>query len=228
MSSCVPAGATILGGVDLARLRSSPLYGKLPPAAAALLETEREARYLMIASDGKNLLTIARGPFRRTPAGATLLAGGVAIAGTPEWMEAAAAQHKSGKPGAPALVSGAADVAGAAVWISALGGRTLPLSGNAANLNRLLRNADRATISLRLDSPIELALTVLGRTADAAREVEDTLRATITLAAASEAGHPDLAALLRSIRLSGADRTVRASLSATPEEVQKLLGALLS
>jgi hypothetical protein len=159
--------------------------------------------------------------------GDTLLAKGLAIAGTPDWLSAAAAQHKSGKPGAPSLVWDAEAVAGGnPVWTVALGGRPLPVSGNAANLNRLLRDADYAALAMRLDSPMELSATVLGRTAEAARQVEDTLRASITLAGAAEAHQPDLAALLRSIRLSRDERMVHATLSATPEAVQKLLNAL--
>src|SRR5579872_7424189 len=80
MASCVPSTATLLAGVDLTRLRASPLYSKLPPSATALIEPLREAHYLVVALDGKNLLVIARGAFLQAPAGATLLAKDLAIA----------------------------------------------------------------------------------------------------------------------------------------------------
>lgn len=226
MAACVPPGATLLAGIDLVRLRASALYSKLPHSATALVESLGEARSLLLASDGKNLLAIARGPFRQAPAGATLLGDGLAIEGTPEWAGAAAAQHRTGKPGAPDLVADAAEAAANPIWIAALGGKPLPLSGNAANLNRLLRAADHAVIGVGLDQPVRIQATVVGRSADAARQVDETLRASITMTAAAESRHADVVALLRAIQLSRDDRTVRASLSATPEQVQQLLAAL--
>jgi len=227
MASCAPPSTTLLAGLDLDRLRSSALYSKLPPAAMLLLEPYREARYLMLASDGRNLLAIARGPFHQAPADATLLAADLAIAGDPGSLKAAAAQHRTGKPGVPGLIAGAAAIApGTQIWIVAQGGITLPLGGNAANLNRLLRNSEFAAISGRLDSQIELAATALGRTPDAARQVEETMRAAITLAAAAEARQPELAALLKSIQITRDGRTVRAAVSASPDAAQKLFHEL--
>lgn len=226
MAACVPPGATLLAGIDLVRLRASPLYSQLPHSAAALLEPLAEARSLLLASDGKNLLVIARGPFRKAPAGSTLITDGLAIAGTPDWANAAAAQHRSGKPGAPDLVADAAEAAADPIWVAALGGRPLPLTGNAANLNRLLRESDHTVIGVKLDRSVRVEATVVGRTADAARQVEETLRASITMTAAAESRQSEIVDLLRAIQLSRADRTVRATLSATPEQVRQLLAAL--
>ena len=216
MAACVPASSTLVAGIDLDRLRASPLYGQLPPAARALLDPVKEAHSLMVASDGKELAVIARGPFQQMPVGATAVGRDLAISGTPGFL--------AGRRGAPDLIGYASTVAsGNPVWIAAQGGAALPLTGNAANLNRLLRECEHAAMTLRLNGSVELALTAAGRTTDAAREVEETLRATITLAAAGEASRPDVAALLRSIRLTREDRTVRASVSAAPNQVMKLV-----
>ncbi len=227
MSSCVPPTATLLAGLDLDRLRSSAIYSKLPPAATLVLEPYREAHYVMLASDGKTLLAIARGPFHQPPTGATLLRPNLAIAGDSALVQAAASQYKSGKSGAPDLIADAARLAPSApIWIVARGGGMLPLTGNWANVNRLLRNSEYAAISVKLEPQIEIAATVLGRTADAARQVEETLRAALTLAAAGESRQSDLSALLKSIQVTREDRTVRAILTTTPDAVQKLLAAL--
>ena len=226
MADCVPPGATLLAGIDLVRLRASPLYSQLPHSAAALVEPLGEARSLLLASDGKNLLVIARGPFRQAPAGSTLIGDGLAIAGTPDWASGAAARHRTGRPGAPDLVAEAAEAAANPIWIAAMGGKPLPLTGNAANLNRLLRAADYAAAGVELNTPVRVQATVVGRTAEAARQVEETLRASITMATAAESRHRDMVALLRAIQLSRDDRTVRATLSATPEQVRQLLAAL--
>jgi hypothetical protein len=102
----------------------------------------------------------------------------------------------------------------------------LPLSGNAANLNRLLHDAESATATANFDSGLALELTAIGRTADAARNIEETVRADITLAAAAEARQPDLAKLLRSIRIDRQDRSVRITLSADQDAAAKVIAAL--
>jgi hypothetical protein len=222
MASRVPPSATLLAGIDLVRLRASPFYAKLPPAVLTLLDPLREASFLMLASDGHNLLSIARGPFGQAPAGATLVSKDVAISGTPDFMSAAQTAHL-----ASSLVAYAGTIAsGVQVWIVAQGGVTLPLTGNAANLNRLLRDCENSAITVKLGSTMELSFTALGRTSDAAQKVEDTLRATITLTIAGESRSTDMVALLRSIQLTRDDRTVRATVSATPDAAQKLLGGL--
>ncbi len=222
MASRIPPSATLLAGIDLVRLRASPFYPKLPPAVLTLLEPLREASFLMLASDGRNLLSIARGPFGEAPAGATMVSKDLAISGTPDFMSAAQTAHA-----APRLVTYASTIAfGVQIWIVAQGGVTLPLTGNAANLNRLLRDCENSAITVKLGSTMELSFTALGRTSDAARKVEDTLRATITLTVAGEARNIDMVNLLRSIQLTREDRTVRATVSATPDAAQKLLSGL--
>lgn len=227
VASAIPSSTTLLAGIDLDHLRASPLYAKLPPSFTVALETYREAQSVLLTWDGRGIVFLARGRFREAPAGSTLLASRVAVAGDPQGVTAAVAQHKTGHPGAPDLLSLAQSLASEnPVWIVARGGTPLPFTGNAANLNRLLRNTESSSLTLRLDSQIQLTATILGRTADAAREVEQTLRAAITMAGAAEARQSEMAALLKSIRLTRDDRTVRAALSANPDSAQKLFRAL--
>jgi hypothetical protein len=223
MVSCVPPSTSLLAGIDLDRVRSSPLYPKLPPAVTAIVEPYREAHSLLLASNGRNFMIIARGPFQHPPAGATVVNRDLAVAGDPEFVSAALAQQKTGKSGAPDLVADAATISqGNQIWVVARGGVALPLTGNAANLSRLLRNSEFGAVSLRLEDRVILAATVLGRTPDAARQVEETLRAAITLAAAGESRQTDLQTLLKSIQLVREDRIVKATVNATPEVLTKL------
>jgi hypothetical protein len=106
----------------------------------------------------------------------------------------------------------------------ARGGIPLPIAGNAANLNRLLRNTEYAAIAARIGSGIEIEVTVVGRTAEAGREFEENLRAILSLTAAANARQPDLVALIHSIQIRREDRTVRAVLSGGPDAVARLLG----
>ena len=224
MAASIPADTLILGGVNLDELRASPLYPKLPPAARALAEPLGDARYLLAASNGKDIVAIARGRFREAPAGATLVAPGLAVTGSPGSVQAAIAQHKTGRNGAPDLLARAASFAdGKQIWMVARGGVRLPVAGNAENLNRLLSNTEYAGIAVRLGSGIEIEATAIGRTAEAAREFEENLRAILSLTAAASARQPDVVALIRSVQIRREDRTVRASLSGGPDAADRLL-----
>src|SRR5579872_387145 len=118
MAAWVPVSSTLVAGIDLDRLRASPLYGQLPPAVGALLDPLKEAHSLLLASDGKELAIIARGPFKQTPAGATAVEHDLAVAGSPEFL--------GGRRGAPDLIAYASTVApGNPVWIAAQGGAAL-------------------------------------------------------------------------------------------------------
>jgi len=228
MASSIPADTLLLAGLNLDELRASPLYPKVPPAVRALAEPLRDARYLLLASHGKDLLSIASGRFREAPPGATLVAPGLAVAGSPSSVRAAIAQHKTGRDGAPDLLTRAASLAGGKqFWMVARGGVPLPVAGNAANLNRLLRNTEYAAIGVRLGSGIEIEAIAAGRTAEAGREFEENLRAILSLAAAADARQPDLVALIHSIQIRREDGTVRAVLSGGPDAVARLLGLVL-
>src|ERR1019366_2117327 len=85
LSARVPEAPVALAGVDLDRLRASPLYAKLPPAARAFLEPFGNAHRVLIASTGVELLTIARG----VVPGATQIAPDLALSGAPHLISAA-------------------------------------------------------------------------------------------------------------------------------------------
>jgi hypothetical protein len=223
MATYIPADTLLLAGLNLDEVRASPLYPKVPPAVRALAEPLRDAGYLLLASNGKGIAAIARGRFRETPPGATLAAPGLVVGGSPDSVRAALAQHKTGRNGAPDLLARAASIAdGKQMWMVARGGIPFPVVGNAANLNRLLRDTEYTAISLRIGSGIEIEATTVGRTAEAGREFEENLRAILTLAAAADARQPDLVTLIRSIQIRRDDATVRLSFSGGPDAIASL------
>jgi hypothetical protein len=224
MASSIPADTVLVAGLNLDDLRASPLYPKLPPAVRALAEPFHDTRYLLLVSNGKDIVAIARGRFRQAPPGATLVASGLAAAGSPDSVRAVIAQHKTGRDGAPDLLARAASLAdGTQIWIVARGGVALPVTGNAANLNRLLRDTEYAAIAVRIGSRIEIQATAAGLTAEAGREVEENLRAVLTLTAAASARQPDLVALIHSIRIQREDRIVHMALSGGPDAADQIL-----
>src|ERR1039458_1405514 len=61
LSARVPVATVALAGIDLDRLRVSPLYAGLPPAALAFFAPFAHTHRVLFASAGVELLTIARG-----------------------------------------------------------------------------------------------------------------------------------------------------------------------
>src|SRR5436190_2209191 len=111
LALCVPAGATALAGVDLDRLRASPLYRKLPVETAAFVEPLREANYLLLAVDSAGITAIARGTFREAPAGATVVAQGIAISGPAASIDGAKERLRTRRAAATSVLDYAATVA---------------------------------------------------------------------------------------------------------------------
>ena len=226
MTSCIPKSAVLVAGLNLDAIRAAPAYPKLPPAVLALTEPLRQAQYAIFVFDGRGLLAIARGPFRGTPAGATLLAPNLALAGPPDLVRAATLQHSTGTTGAPELVEPAKLAAVAKpIWIVVRGGAMLPIGGNAANLNRLLRATTDTIIAVGLRDSVDLELTARCITPGDGRDFEQSLRAILTLTAAANARQPGVAALLGAIQIRRDDRTVHVTLTARPDGLDQLLRA---
>ena len=223
LAACIPADTEILGGIHLERLRNSATFQKLSAPWFALLEPLRDAKEVLVAYNGKELLVAARGQFPSAPAGAVLLNGTLALAGAPSAVRAATAQHATGRTGAPALLANVQRAWTGEVWAVVRGGVTLPLSGNLANLNRLARLTDYGSFRAHVNSGVELQATGLCPTEDAGRQLEETLRAIVSLASGT-ARDPEMAALYQSIQLKRDKSVVDVSVSASTAAVEKLLG----
>jgi len=220
----VPSGTVVLAGVDLDRVRGSAAFQKLASDALSLLEPVKDADSLLAAYDGSDLVLIGHGAFEKAPAGATLVTPKLAVTGSARAVQAALRQYSTGKPGAPALVAAAQPVSAQAIWAAAEGGAKLPLHGNLENLNRLLGLTDHVTLGVDVNTAVTLQVTGDGRSADAARQLEETLRSFISLATATTRDH-DLATLLEKMTIAREGTTVRVMAVATPEEIGKLVGA---
>jgi hypothetical protein len=201
LASRVPPNTTALAGVNLDQLRASPLYAKLPPGAQSLLTPFDKAHEVLVASTGTQLLVIARGEVT----GATVPAPGIALYGAPDLIAAGTTAH------APAGILSLAEsvAAGHSVWIALRGGATLPLEGNAANLNNLLRAAESVTITIRPDDPAGIDITAQCPTPESAQRWEQTVRALSSLAAATNSR-----AALDSLAISRTDRVVHVAVRA--------------
>jgi len=224
MEACVPEGTIVLAGVHLDRVRGSALFQKLSGDALAALEPVRDADSVLVAYNGSDLVLIGHGKFPKAPAGATLITPNLAVAGTTGAVQAALRQRASGQRGAPDPVTKAQPVSGQAIWAVVAGGVTLPLEGNLGNLNRLLRLTEHATVAVDLNTAVTVQVTGYGRSADAARQLEETVRSFVSLAAATTRDR-DVETLLKKVMIAREGTTVRMSVVATTEEAGKIVGA---
>ncbi len=221
-AACVPSDTLVLAGLRLERIRGTPLYPALPATWRALLEPLRDATDLLVAYNGSDLLVIARGRFQSAPPGAVLVGSTLALAGSPAAIRAATLQHATGRTGASALIAKAESAAGKPVWLVVEGRAPLPLNGNLANLNRLLKLVDYATLTADFDSRVDVRANGFCRNADDGRQLEEALRALVSLAAAGTRD-VDVAALLQSAQVTRDGSTVQLAVSAAAPAIEKLL-----
>jgi hypothetical protein len=219
---CVPSDTVILAGLRLERIRETPLYPALPATWRALLEPLRDATDLLVAYNGSDLLVIAKGRFQSAPPGAVLVGPTLALAGSQASIRAGTVQRATGRTGAPALLAQAEAAAGKPVWLVVQGRRPLPLTGNLANLNRVLKLVDYATLTADFDSRVDVRANGFCRTADDGRQLEEAVRALVTLAAAGMRD-ADLAALFQSAQVTRDGSAVELAISASAPALEKLL-----
>lgn len=216
LASSVPPGASAVAGLDLVRLRSTPFFARLP-----ILEQLRDASYVLAVLTPNDLLVIARGDFRQPPAGATLLNPHLALAGSSSAIAAATAQHSTGATGAPDLLERATPDP---IWIAARGSANLPVTGNAANLNRFLHYTDYTVLTAAIGDQAAVRVTATARTAEAATHFEESLRAWVSLAGVAAARRqPELAAMFQSVQVRREGAIVYTSLTAGMDALAKLL-----
>jgi hypothetical protein len=217
VANAVPADTTAVISVDLAGLRAAPAYAKLPSTIRAFTDPLPAAKLLVLAWNGKELLMLAGGGFTQAPSGYTSIGNGIAAAGTPERIEAARRKLASGSGIPLALPPGNAEIRA-----TLRGDGGLPLAGNLENAGKLLRMANPTTLTVHVENAVEAEITgQCGSSADAV-QLEESLRALLTLA---KAGNRDaeLAAMLGDIRTSRENRLVRAQAVLTPETLTKVI-----
>ena len=224
MASCMTSDTVALAAIDLNQLRASPFLHGIGGSARDVFERYSNASKLLIAWNGSDLTIVGRGLFKTPPTDATMIEPGLAVAGSPGRIGAAVMQHRVGRIGAAGLIDyGSAIGAGSAVWLAVRGGTALPLSGNLANLNTLLYDADFASAALDLGQQGTLRFAARGKTAASAARLEERLRGFLSLATAAETRRPEIARLLGATQIARNGREVTATLSASPDAVAKLL-----
>lgn len=212
LTDAVPPSATAIAGIDLAMLRTSPLSGKLPSVVSGMSAASK----VLLVWNGRDMMILAEG----APEGYTPIASGISASGSSEMIATARSQLGRSGTGAPGLVEHAGN---GTVWAVIHGDGRLPLTGNLANFFNLLRDADYTSLTADLRDPPALTITADCPTAEQARHFEGSLRAMVTMAAVASARQPEIAAQIRSFRVTRDDRTVHASGPISPEILSRLL-----
>jgi hypothetical protein len=125
------------------------------PLFAKLPDSFRESSYVLAAFDPPNLVTASR------------RGGRISVSGP-------AAQ------GPPDLIRNA--VTNAPLWVIARGNAALPLTGNLANLNRLLEQTDYTRVTARVGERVEFQADGVCHSDDVAAHLEQNIRAIASLA----------------------------------------------
>jgi hypothetical protein len=232
----IPPDAVALAGVHMDQVRATPLYrmlaerNRLPRFGQ--FDPSGDIHELLLSSDGKNVLAIARGDFapQNQNEAITLIGKNIALAGSAMAVRAAIEQHKSGVRGAPRDLITRADAlpAGAQIWAVVAGwpGATpnqLREMGNLGNLDRVLRLVEGASLTVALRAGVHAALTGDSRTEADAKTLADSLRGLAALARMGVQRKPDLLRALDSIQVKQEGRVVQVNVDIAEDLAEKLV-----
>jgi hypothetical protein len=217
LAAFVPPDTVALAGIRVDQLRATPLYRKL----AGRFPTH-DIHDLLLASDGENVLAVARGAFP----GATEYKG-FTLYGDNAAVRAAIERSKSGARAPRDLMARAQSLPGdTQVWAVVSGWRgatpeQLRAMGNLANLDRVLRQLKGASLTIDLRSGVHAAFVGDARTDAEAGNLADSLRG---LASIARMGAPRSApGALDGIRVEQEGRLVRVNADIPEDLAEKLM-----
>jgi len=254
----VPGDSIALAGVRMDQVRTSPIYQKLRAQkrfselddlkARTGFDPTRDVNELLVASNGKNAVTIARGRFapsdpaaKKAPyKGYTLYLHGdgayaiidpsTAVAGTQPAVRAAIDQYKSesSSPAVTALLTRARELSPQAqMWAvsdspEAFAGLA---SGNAAgNFGKVFGQIERVALTVDLNNGFNAVASGQCRTEQDAKSLGDALRGLVGLGKMSvPQGQTDLLRLYDSVQVDQTQNSIKLTARIAPDLIDKLL-----
>jgi hypothetical protein len=258
LSRFVPGDTIALAGIRMEQLRSTTLYRKLRAEkrfselddlkTRTGFDPARDVTELLVASNGKDTVTIARGHFAPVDATAkkasykgfalyqhgdgtyALIDSSTAVAGSVPAVRAAIDQYKSGTGStkvASLLARAQALPAQAQIWAvsdspEAFAGLA---SGNAAgNFSKVFGQIERLSLTADLSKGLNLVATGDCRTEQDAKSLGDALRGLVGLGKLSvPQGQTDLLRLYDSVQVDQAQNTVKVAANIAPDLIDKLV-----
>ena len=246
LAALVPADTVTLAGVRLDALRATPIYQKWIAGKPLLMADEfaketgldlrKDVSELLVASNGKDTVALARGKF--SPAALDpKLAGTVAfinsttaVAGPPAVVRAVVdRRNPSGVPAA-LLAKVRTISAQNQIWAVSLGGfsqiaSAVPPAGPMASLGKILSMLEDLTLAADLRSGVNAAVTGLCKTEQDARSLSDALRGLIGLGRLSTPNdEPEMLRLYDGIQVEQQQRTVRVRAQIPQDLLDKAIG----
>jgi hypothetical protein len=254
----IPADTIALARMRMDQVRTTPLYQKLRTQkrlselddlkARTGFDPTRDVSELLVASNGKQTVTMARGQFapsdpdakKTAYKGYTLYAHGdgayvlidnsTAIAGTQAAVRAAIDQFKSGagRPGIKSLLARAhALPPQAQIWAVADNPEAFAglASGNTAgNFNKIFGQIDHVSFTADLRNGLAAVATADCRTEPDAKSLGDAIRGIIGLGKLSvPQGQTDLIRLYDSVQVDQTQTSVKVRANIAPDLTDKLL-----
>jgi hypothetical protein len=195
LAAAVPGDSVVLAGMRMEELRGTLVHQWI----AGRLPTLAEAEQVLAFYHGRALGLAAK------------VSSGVVV-----WNAGA----RGGAPPADLLSRGEVLAGEGPIWAVARGGISLPLTGNAANLNRFLRGVEYATLRGDLRDGLHAVARGECRSEDAAAALEETVRAFLTLASAAGRERVETS-------LAREGSTVAVRFSASQEQARAMLAGLL-
>ncbi|MDQ6699803.1 MAG: hypothetical protein M3Z36_06430 [Acidobacteriota bacterium] len=260
LAQLVPADAVSLFGARMDQIKSTPLYQKLIAqkklqqfdefAAETGFDPRRDVRELVVASNGKDTVVLARGNFHlsnvqgvaksmykgytlytRDDAGYSLLDSSTAVAGNLAELRAALDQYKTGNRAATAaLLAKAQAIPGQyQVWAVSIGGadflaRNLPQSGNGANFGKIFRSLENTMFEADLRNGLDAIAQGNCHTAKDAKDLGDAARGLVGFGRLSvPENQPELLRLWDGIHVDQKDRNLTITAKISQDLVDKLV-----
>jgi hypothetical protein len=258
LAAFVPADTVALAGMRMDQVRATELFQKLRAQkrfselddlkAKTGFDPTRDVSELLVATNGKDAVTIARGHFAPADPGAkksaykgytlnlhgqgayALIDGATAVAGTEQAVRSAIDQYKTGTRVAAvtALLARARAIPPQAqIWAvsdspEAFAG--LAQSGSAGNFGKVFGQLDRLTFTADLSKGLNAQATGDCRTEQDAKTLGDALRGLVSLGKMSvPQGQADMMRLYDSVQVDQQQKSVKLSANIAPDLIDKLL-----
>jgi hypothetical protein len=258
LAAFVPADTVALAGMRMDQVRATELYQKLRAQkrfselddlkTKTGLDPTLDVSELLLATNGKDAVTIARGHFTPADPGArksgykgytlnlhgegayALIDGATAIAGTQPAVRSAIDQYKTGthSAGVTSLLARARALPPQTqIWAvsdspEAFAG--LAQSGGAANFGKVFGQLDRLTFTADLSKGLNIVATGDCRTEQDAKTLGDAIRGLMSLGKLSvPQGSSELMRLYDSVQVDQQQKSVKLSANFAPDLIDKLL-----
>jgi hypothetical protein len=258
LNAFIPADTVALAGIRMDQLRAAPLYQKLRAEKRfseldALqkrtgFDPTTDVREMLIATNGKEAVTVARGSFHPRDVSAqksaykgyalyvhgegayALIDAATAVAGSKAAVQAAIDQYKNGSPAAKAMAlweRGRALPPPNQLWaVSDSPESLLALTqpGNMANVGKIFGQIDRLALGAELGAGLKVVAAGDCRTDQDAKTLGDALRGLVSLGKLSvPQGQTDLLRLYDSVAVDQQAKVVKLTADIAPELMDKVL-----